>query len=64
MIEIRSKGGKIIGRLSDSMDGEDYLVIKNKKVPLSDVYADKELKDSFNEDIKQSSKSTEDTLNE
>lgn len=51
-IEIRTKTGKLIGRISDSMDGDDYLIVKNKRVPLSDVYNDKELKDSFNDSIK------------
>lgn len=57
MVEIRTKGGKLLGKLSDSMDGEDFLVINNKKVPLSEVYADKELMDSFNDDVKKSAKS-------
>jgi hypothetical protein len=50
--DIITKGGKKIGHLSDSMDGDDYLVVDNKKVSLSDVYRDKELKDSFNDSIK------------
>jgi hypothetical protein len=54
MVEIRSKGGKLLGKLSDSTDGEDFLIVKNKKVLLSEVYSDKELKDSFNEDVKKS----------
>jgi len=56
MIEIRSKGGKLIGKLSDSMDEEDFLIIKDKKVTLNEVYSNKDLIDSFNDDIKKSSK--------
>lgn len=50
--DIRTKGGQLIGHLSDSMDGEDYLIVDNKKVPLSDVYNNKDLKDSFNDSVK------------
>jgi len=60
MIEIHSKSGKIIGRLSDSLEEEDYLIVKNKKVSLSAVYSNKELMDSFNEEIKKTSKTIED----
>ncbi|MCP3686301.1 MAG: hypothetical protein GY861_26965 [bacterium] len=52
--EIRTKGGKLIGSLSDSMDDEDMLVVGDKQVPLSKVYNDKALKDSFNDSIKSS----------
>lgn len=51
-IEIRTKSGKLIGQLSDDLDHEDYLVVDNKKVPLNDVYNNKELKDSFNDSVK------------
>ena len=51
-IQIRSKGGKIIGKLSDDLDNEDYLVVNNKQVPLAEVYGNKELKDSFNDNVK------------
>ena len=54
MVEIRTKGGKLLGKLSDSVDGDDFLVVDNKKVPLSEVYANKELMDSFNDDVKKS----------
>ena len=52
--DIRNKAGKKIGHLSDSMDGEDYLIVDNKKVSLSDVYQNQDLKDSFNDAIKSS----------
>ena len=50
--EIRTKGGQLIGNISDTSDSEDYLIIDNKKVPLSEVYNNKDLKDSFNDSIK------------
>ena len=51
--EIRGKGGQLIGKISDSMDDEeDYLMIDNKKVPLAEVYHNKDLKDSFNDSVK------------
>lgn len=51
--EIRAKGGKVIGYLADSLDEEDYVVVGNKKIPLSEVQSNKELRDSFNSEIKQ-----------
>ncbi len=57
--EIRSKKGKFLGKLSDSMDEEDFLIIDNVKVPLTKVYGNKELKDSFNESVKSSAASVE-----
>jgi len=50
--EIRSKGGKLLGHLSDSLDGEDYLIVDNKKVPLAEVQSNKKLKDAFNDSVK------------
>ena len=54
-VEIRDKGGRLIGELSDSLDQEDFLIVNSKKVRLSDVYRDKKLKDDFNDSIKKSS---------
>ena len=54
--EIRTKNGKVIGHLADSMDEEDYLIVDNKKIPLSDVMNSTDLKDSFNNDIKEQNK--------
>ena len=50
--EIRSKNGKLLGVLSDSLDGEDYVIIDNKKVPLSEVQSNDKLKKAFNDSIK------------
>jgi hypothetical protein len=30
--EIRTKGGQLIGNISDTSDGEDYLIVDNKRV--------------------------------
>ena len=54
-IEIRAKNGKKLGFISDSESEEDYFIVNNKKVSQSTVYADSELKDSFNQSIKKSS---------
>ena len=54
--DIRNKNGKKIGHISDSMDGEDYLIVDNKKVALADIYNNKELKDAFNDSIKSDDK--------
>ena len=52
--EIRTKGGQLIGHLADSDDGEDYLLVDNKRVALSDVYNNEKLKNSFNDSVKSS----------
>lgn len=58
-IELISKTGKSIGFLSDSNSSEDFVIVNEKRVKLSEVYANKELRDSFNNEIK--SLSLEDT---
>lgn len=52
--EIKNKNGKLIGTISDSDDGGDFLIIDNKKVPLDEVYGNDSLKKSFNDSIKSS----------
>ena len=49
-IEIRTPNGKRIGMI-DREDGQDFVEVNNKVVPLSDIYQDKELFDSFNDEI-------------
>jgi hypothetical protein len=53
MIDIVSKSGKRIGRISDSMDQDDTVVIDGKELLLSDVYADEKLTKAFNDHIKE-----------
>jgi hypothetical protein len=53
MIDIRSKSGKRIGRISDSLDTDDTLVIDGKEFKLSDVYSDDKIKNEFNKNIKE-----------
>lgn len=51
-IEIRTKNGTLIGELSDTLDGEDYVIVNNQKRKLRDVYQDKTLRDELNDEIK------------
>lgn len=53
MIDIVTKSGRRIGRISDSLDQDDTVVINGKEISLSDVYADDKLKKSFNDHIKE-----------
>lgn len=53
MIDIVTKSGKRIGRISDSMDQDDTLVIDGKEVKLSDVYTDDNVKKAFNDQVKE-----------
>lgn len=61
MIEMVTSGGKKIGQIADSADGQDTLIIKGKSVSLEDVYQSKELADAFNTQMKElNDASTED----
>ncbi|MCK9428917.1 MAG: hypothetical protein M0R17_02760 [Candidatus Omnitrophica bacterium] len=51
MIDIVSRSGKRIGRISDSLDKDDTLVIDGVEVKLSDVYSNVSVKDSFNKAV-------------
>tara|TARA_Y100000310_G_C20659186_1_gene803699 strand:- start:995 stop:1192 length:198 start_codon:yes stop_codon:yes gene_type:complete len=51
-VEIRTPGGKLIGNISDELDGQDTIMVGNKQVPLSDVYNDKKLRAEVNDSIK------------
>jgi hypothetical protein len=53
MIDIITKSGKRIGRISDSLDQDDILVIDGKEIQLSDVYMNDEVKKAFNDHIKE-----------
>jgi len=51
-IEIRTKNGTLIAEISDTLDGEDYVIVNNQKRKLRDVYQDKTLRDELNDEIK------------
>lgn len=53
MIEIITKNGKKIGKLSDSLDQDDTLVIDGKEIKLSNVYADQDIKKLFNSKVQE-----------
>lgn len=53
MIDIVTKSGKRIGRISDSMDQDDTIVIDGREIPLSDAYADDKIKKAFNDHVKE-----------
>jgi len=54
-IEIKTPDGKSFGMI-DREDGQDFVVVNNKKVALADVYQDKELFDNFNDEINNTEK--------
>jgi hypothetical protein len=58
-IEIKTPDGKSFG-MADREDGQDFVVVNNKRVALSDVYQDKELFDNFNDEITTSEKELKD----
>ena len=53
MIDIVSKSGKRIGRISDSLDQDDTIVVDGHEVKLSDVYSDDKIKQNFNNHVKE-----------
>ena len=53
MIDIVSKSGKRIGRISDSLDTDDTVVIEGKEIKLSDVYSDDKIRQKFNDSVKE-----------
>ena len=52
MIDIISKSGKRIGRISDSISQDDILFIDGKPISLTDVYTDPEIMKKLNAEIK------------
>jgi hypothetical protein len=52
MVTILSKSGKQIGRISDSLDQDDTLVLDGQNINLSDVYNDEKLVKQFNKNVK------------
>lgn len=53
MIDIISKSGKRIGRISDSLDKDDTLVVDGKEIKLSDAYSDDKIKTEFNKTVQE-----------
>lgn len=53
MIDIITKSGKRIGRISDSLDQDDTLVVDGKEIKLSDAYSDDKVKTEFNKNVKE-----------
>ncbi len=58
-LKIETPSGKTIG-IADTEDGQDFVMLDNKKVLLSDVYQDEKLMQSFNDEIKTSALDLED----
>lgn len=52
MIEIVAKSGKKIGKIADNASQEDKIVVKGREINLSDAYANDEIKDAFNKEIR------------
>lgn len=53
MIDIISKSGKRIGRISDSLEQDDTLVVDGKEIKLSDAYSDDKIKTEFNKNVQE-----------
>lgn len=55
MIDIITKSGKRLGKISDDMSSDDLVYIDGSPMHLSDVYNDPTLKKKFNDEIKRTS---------
>jgi hypothetical protein len=53
MIEIITKSGKRIGKISDSLDQDDTLVVEGKEIKLTDAYTNDDVKKLFNDKVKE-----------
>jgi hypothetical protein len=56
MIEIISKSGKRIGKISDSLTEEDMILIDGKEVKLTDAYSSEDIRKKFNEQFEKKTK--------
>lgn len=52
MIDIVTKSGKRIGKISDDMSSDDIVYLDGRPVPLTDVYNDEKLLAKFNDEVK------------
>jgi len=52
MIELITKAGKCIGRISDDRSHDDIIYVDGKPITLSDAYSDPVLLKKFNDEIK------------
>jgi len=52
MIEIISKNGKRIGKISDSLDQEDMIIVDGKEITLDDAYNSDTVIAKFNKELK------------
>lgn len=50
-IDIVTKNGKKLGKITDSSDEEDTIMIKGKEMKLSDAYLDEQIRNKFNSQI-------------
>jgi hypothetical protein len=53
MIDIITKSGKKLGKISDSLDQDDTIIVDGKPIRLSDAYSDEELRKQFNKNVKE-----------
>ena len=49
-LEIKTKAGKTFGVI-DTEDGNDFVIVNNKKITLSDIYQNKDLLKELNDKI-------------
>lgn len=52
MLDITTRSGNRIARISDSADQDDTIVLNGKDINLFDAYSDEKIKEDFNQNIK------------
>ena len=50
-LEMRTPDGKLFGMVDTDDGAEDFVIINDKKVALSDVYSDDKLRKELNDEI-------------
>lgn len=53
MMEIISKNGKKIGKIADSLDENDTVMINGEEIALDDAYNSEEIRNKFNKQFKE-----------
>lgn len=53
MIDIVTKSGKRIGRIADSLEENDTIVVSGREISLSDAYSSDDIREKFNKELRE-----------
>jgi len=52
MVELITRSGKKIGKISDSINVDDTILVNGQSISLSDAYEDDKIVKTFNKEVK------------